>query len=698
MNVLQHGRGAPASPLERLAATRSLPQILRMVRDGGRQAIGCDGVCVLLREQGALRAMGCAGLDGSTRAFLTDPDGAAAKAVAESRLAVLTVRDRDRLVVAPFDVPGTAGALVARWEGAGHEAGHEAGQGADQVHATERLSNAVADALNGARLMDCLPHLMFTVRQDGLIEPLGRLWSEYGLDHDEGPVHPDRLGSMLHPDERDAVLERWSVAIGTATPIEIEHRLLHRDGQYRWFRTLASPADAALLPAPGAGIAYVGTSTEIDALVLARTDARRQREDMERRLFEEITDRGRTEARLAKAERIEAVGQLTSGVAHDFNNLLTVIIGNIEFLEASTRDGGALDTHAQGRMAGRLAAMREAAERGGNLTRQLLAFARRQRLEPKPTDLNDTVAELRGLLPAATGGGIEVATSLQDGLWPAFVDRTQIERMILNLALNAHDAMEVGGAITIATANRPVGPEEADMLGLPGAGDYVEISVSDTGRGMSPSHLARAFEPFFTTKPPGKGSGLGLAQVYGFARQSGGIVTLASTPGEGTLAAILLPRAELPAVAEPATLLPLAAATPATFAIPPVPDAPQPAAPQPSHLVLLVDDDLAVRDVTSTIVAEAGYRVIEAASGAEAMERLAEAGRVDLMVTDYAMPGMNGHELSRAARKHQPDLKVLFVTGYADLTALADIAERRILLKPFRSATLLDKIGGVLAD
>ncbi len=667
--------------LHRLSVMRSLPQVLRLLRENGTEAIDCDGLCLLLVEDGVLRKRGCTGIDARLGALLVDPDGAAAQAVRENRTAMLRGPDSECLIV-PLAVPGLRGALVARRRGAWTE---------PVRRATERLAGAVADALNGASIVDSLPHLLFTVWPGGTVEPLGRVWAEYGFDPDEELPVPLRLAHLLHPDERLAFLPRWREALRKAMPFEIEHRLLHRDGRYRWFRTRVVPIDPLLLGKGDAGPAFVGSSTEIDELVLARVQEQREREAVEQRLLAEITDRGRAEARLAKAERIEAVGQLTSGVAHDFNNLLTVIIGNIEFLEAASREGDALDARAQDR----LAAMREAAERGGNLTRQLLAFARRQRLEPRPTDLNDVVAELRLLLPPATGGGVAVETRLADGLWRAFVDRTQIERMILNLSFNAHDAMEVGGAITIATRNHPLDEAEAEALGI-AAGDYVEISVADTGRGMAPDVLARAFEPFFTTKPPGKGSGLGLSQVYGFARQSGGTATLQSAPGEGTVAAILLPRAtDLPAI-EPCPFTP--APTP-SFAIPPVPDDAEPVSETPGQAarILLVDDDAAVREVTSTIIAEAGYEVIAVSSGAEALQRLDEIGPVDLMITDYAMPGMNGHELWCSATSLRPGLKVLFVTGYADLTALADVPQRRLLLKPFRSALLLEKVAGALA-
>ncbi len=686
--------------IERLAAARGRPEAVRLLNEAGPAAIGCDAVALLLREADPLRSapghLRIAPGDGPAAALLHEA-GLAHLAIAQRRcLLIHDTADRDvvpagaatasamrALAVIPLGAGASAGVLAAFWT-----APHPP---AIAVERLRLLAHATTGALDAASLVDALPHLLFTVRPDGRATPLGGPWDPYDPPPRHGPIGRDWLRRALHPDDRAPVLREWLRALAAGLPVDLEHRLRHRDGRYRWFRTRAEPvADAA-----GAVTHWAGSATEIDQLVAGRQIERLRREEAERRLAHEVADRAGTEARLAKAERIEAVGQLTSGVAHDFNNLLTVIIGNIEFLEAAIAASGQPASMLQDpRTPARLAAMREAAERGGDLTRQLLAFARRQRLEPRPTDLNATMAELRGLLPAAIGGGIDVETDLQPGLWPALVDRTQIERMILNLATNAHDAAHVGDTILVGTRNRPVGAAEADALGLKGAGDFVEISVTDRGRGMPPQILARAFEPFFTTKPPGKGSGLGLAQVYGFARQSGGIVTLRSAPGEGTCAAILLPRAAEAAPAEPLARpsRPLPAELVPALVRRPIHAAHGLAEP----LVLLVDDDIAVREVTSTIVAEAGYRVIEAASGQDALDRLHQSGPVDLMVTDYAMPGMNGFELARAARIRQAGLKVLFVTGYADLTVLGDVAESQILLKPFRGAKLIEKISGAL--
>ncbi|MGH1574753.1 response regulator [Methylobacterium sp. P31] len=377
----------------------------------------------------------------------------------------------------------------------------------------------------------------------------------------------------------------------------------------------------------------------------------------------QIVERERAEDALRLVQRLDAVGQLTSGVAHDFNNLLTVIAGNIEFLEHAVTDE---------RSKRRLDLMRGAAARGANLTAQLLAFSRRQRLVPTPVSLNKTVVSMRDLLQSSIGGAIQIETMLQDGLWPALVDATQIELVILNLAINARDAMAVGGRLTIETANvtitgLPTRPEQ------PHPGEYVMIAVSDTGTGMPPDVLARVFEPFFTTKETGKGSGLGLAQVYGFIKQSGGGIRIDTALGEGTSFKVYLPRIQGSEVASSVQ------AASIEFA--------RPRSPGSQPVLLVVDDDAGVREVTTTRLAEAGYAVREAASGLQALASLEADSRVDLVVLDFAMPGMNGAEAATEIRKRWPAMLVLFVTGFADTAALAlagaDGADA-IVLKPFR--------------
>ncbi len=365
----------------------------------------------------------------------------------------------------------------------------------------------------------------------------------------------------------------------------------------------------------------------------------------------QIAERERAEATVRRMQRLEAIGQLTAGVAHDFNNLLTVILGSLDFLE---RD-------ATGAAVRRLAALRAAAQRGAGLTAQLLAFGRRQHLQPRPVDLNGVIAGMTDLLRTTAGGTIAVRTVLEPALWQAMVDPTQIELVILNLALNARDAMPDGGTLTIASRSCRLGhPQRPEQ---PEAGEYVMLRISDTGVGMDADVLARAFEPFFTTKPAGRGSGLGLAQVYGFAQQSGGSVEIGSRPGEGTAVHVYLPRA---------TAGTTTGAAPAAAEAPPA-----------GVRILLVDDDAAVREVTAAMLADAGHTVAQFGDGDALLAALAAGRQADLLVADMAMPGMNGLRVAEAARERQPDLPVLFITGYVPSSLLEGFPHAAVLRKPF---------------
>jgi signal transduction histidine kinase/ActR/RegA family two-component response regulator len=393
-----------------------------------------------------------------------------------------------------------------------------------------------------------------------------------------------------------------------------------------------------------------------------------------RQLLNQIEERERVESTLRQMQRLEAVGQLTSGVAHDFNNLLTVIIGNLGFLEKDVALGAL-----NGKSAQRLSYMRIAAERGAKLTDQLLSFSRRQRLEPKMLDLNDVLAGMHQLLQSTMGGSIQIETDFSTDLWPAMVDPTQLELAVLNLAINARDAMEVGGALKVSTRNASLhassAPEE------PPPGDYVEVRVSDTGSGMSDEIRGRVFEPFFTTKEIGKGSGLGLSQVLGFAKQSNGGVRIDSSVGEGTIVSIYLPRSEQRAQREES-------------------GAHSPSSPEDHRGgdVLLVDDDSAVREVAAAMLADLGYRVHQTGSAGAALEYLNGGAPVDMVLMDFAMPGMNGAELARHVQGMRPGLPILFVTGFADRSALAGFSAAQILGKPFTFDELGKRIAAMLAQ
>jgi signal transduction histidine kinase/ActR/RegA family two-component response regulator len=420
----------------------------------------------------------------------------------------------------------------------------------------------------------------------------------------------------------------------------------------------------------------------VEALLGVSQAAQEAAEQANARLLEQMAERERAEAAMRQAQRIEAVGQLTGGVAHDFNNLLTVILGNIELLEFSAALGP--------EEAERLGTMRSAAERGATLTAQLLAFARRQPLVPRDVDLNAMLRGMRDLMQSALGSRVRIELHVAADAWPARVDPTQLELVVLNLAINARDAMPRGGVLRIGTRNHTLGPcaPEGSVTwnGLsagdaPPAGDYVAIEVADTGTGMTPEVLAKAFEPFFTTKGPGAGSGLGLSQVFGVARQSGGGVRIDSVEGEGTRVCVFVPRGTDALAADPA----------------------HDTDPTPSRhagaLVLVVDDDAPVRATTGAIVRSLGYGVMECASGPAALAALASDPAIGLLLTDVAMPDMSGPELARQVRRARPDLPIVFISGYADPEAVAGEARlRRLIRKPFRPAELAAHLETALSE
>ena len=386
----------------------------------------------------------------------------------------------------------------------------------------------------------------------------------------------------------------------------------------------------------------------------------------------DVTERIRDQARLAEAERqlrqtqkIEAIGQLTGGVAHDFNNLLMVILGGLSMIE---RPGDAV------RRRRILEGMRQAAERGASLSRQLLAFARRQPLRAEPVDLRAQLDGMRDLLDRALRGDVHVRTEFTDELWTILVDPAELELVLLNLCVNARDAMPDGGTITIAACNAPGVDERGQRA------DFVRVSVSDTGMGMSAEVLAHVFEPFFTTKEVGKGSGLGLPQVYGFAEQSGGSVRVESEVGKGTTVILMLPRTDrVPADVGP--LIDIAQTQP-----------------KASGSVLLVEDDNEVASLVTDMLAELGYEVIRVGNAEAALGALTDARPIDILFSDIMMPGrMNGLDLAREARRRRPGLLVLLTSGYADAAMREAMRENlRVLRKPYDIQTLADTIGDVL--
>jgi signal transduction histidine kinase/CheY-like chemotaxis protein len=373
----------------------------------------------------------------------------------------------------------------------------------------------------------------------------------------------------------------------------------------------------------------------------------------------DVTERRQIEESLRQTQKLEVIGQLTGGVAHDFNNLLTAVLGNIELAALRTRDQNVL---------GVLKSAGTAAERGAKLTGQLLAFARKQHLTPRVVSLNELVSSMGDLLLQTIGVTIRIETVLEKDLWAVMIDPTQLELVILNLAINSRDAMPHGGKLTVATKNIGVS-DRRRPAGL-ARREYVAISVSDTGSGMTQEVASRAVEPFFTTKPVGQGTGLGLSQVLGFAQQSGGEVRIDSRVGEGTTITIFLPRSResLPRVVEEAG---------------PVPHDGKAAT------ILVVDDDPAVRELTVSALEEMNYRVLAADNGRVAIEVLRQAGTVDLALIDLVMPVMNGRELATRIRAVEPGRAILFMTGYDDLSGSEDpFAQEMVIKKPFKLVEL----------
>ena len=384
------------------------------------------------------------------------------------------------------------------------------------------------------------------------------------------------------------------------------------------------------------------------------------------RLQQEMDRRQAAEERLRQAQKMEIVGRITGGVAHDFNNLLQVLSNNLTLAERTAKDPAARPF---------LRAAFQTVERAGRLTRQLLAFSRRQPLEPRPLDVVELLHAMRGMLRTTLGASVRLHLEREPDTWRAMVDRHEAEMAVLNLAVNARDAMPEGGILTIRVANHSARSPDRRVPDLE-PGDYIAISVADTGTGMPPEVLQRAVDPFFTTKEIGKGSGLGLSQVHGFAAQSGGTVALRSRPGSGTTVTIYLPRATDGA--------PLGAGRPPASE----------STGSHSGTVLLVDDDAAVRQGIATNLDELGYRVLQAADGVTALERLGNED-IDILVTDYAMAGMTGAELIRRARQKQPAVRTLLITGYADLPP-EERADMELLHKPFRSEELAARMQAVL--
>nr|WP_249150169.1 hybrid sensor histidine kinase/response regulator [Bradyrhizobium sp. JYMT SZCCT0180] len=488
------------------------------------------------------------------------------------------------------------------------------------------------------------------------------------------------LSASVHPDDRERRLQAIDHAVKTGGDYRLEYRIIWPDGSQHWVDTRAR----AVRRPDGSIKSLVGVCSEITArktaeierenllaqLASERTALAELTATLEQRveqrtadLMKEVAAHEKAQEQLRQAQKMETIGQLTGGVAHDFNNLLMAVMGNLDLLRKRMPDDPRLHRLVDGAMQG--------AERGASLTQRLLAFARQQDLRAVSVDLRSLIQDMTNLLERSLGPRVEVRLDIRDGLPPARIDPNQLELAILNLAINARDAMPDGGPIDIRLDEQKI---TRDAVLTPGR--YLRLSVIDTGTGMTPETLERAIEPFFSSKPLGKGTGLGLSMVHGLAVQLGGALRLASAVGKGTTATLMLP---------------VATAAPEV-------EAPSPATQgaRRSAVILFVDDDPLIAMSTMEMLEDLGHHVIGANSGLHALDILRSEQPIDLMMTDHVMPGMTGIELAAATRQVRPSLPILLATGYAELPDGAQLDLPR-LAKPYHQDQLRERLDQLLA-
>ncbi len=489
--------------------------------------------------------------------------------------------------------------------------------------------------------------LIVVIETDGTLRAVNPAWRPI-LGYDPASLVGTNYQALVHPDDFAESVQALNAAADQPVA-NFRNRLRHTDGSFRWISWHGAPDEGGLVFVTGRDV-----TEEIDAAnALARA-----------------------EEQLRQAQKMEAVGQLTGGIAHDFNNLLQGITGSLDLMKRRIAEGRTkdLDRFLNGAMT--------SAERAAALTHRLLAFSRRQPLDPRPVKVNGLVAGMEDLLRRTLGANIELELVLAGGLWMTLCDANQLENALLNLAINARDAMaDKGGRLTIETSNTHLDNAYAARDRDVRPGQYVCICVSDTGEGMNAEVMARAFDPFFTTKPMGKGTGLGLSMIYGFARQSEGSIKLYSEQGNGTTAKLYLPRYRGP---DPDKAAAEVEDTDAAY---------------DGVSVLVVEDEPIVRSLIVEVLKELGYRAIEAADGLEGLQILRGDRRVDLLVTDIGLPGLNGRQMVEGARLTRPGLKVLFMTGYAENAALASgflAPGMEMITKPFAMDSLARRIAELL--
>lgn len=505
----------------------------------------------------------------------------------------------------------------------------------------------------------------------------------FGLDPALGHsgLSLEQVNATVHPDDRAGLVAAINDAITRGGSYAHQYRVLRADGRYYWIEgngRVEYASDGTPQSFPGVLIDVEERRTLEAERDRATAALRALNETLEQRVAARTAELMQTEEKLRQSQKMEAVGQLTGGLAHDFNNLLTGISGSLELMGVRMAQGRVNDLEKY-----RLAAQ-GAAKRASALTHRLLAFSRRQTLDPRPTDINALMLGMTDLIQRTVGPSISVETVGATGLWSARVDASQLENALLNLCINARDAMPDGGRITIETANRWMDRNAARSHDLE-EGQYLSICVTDTGTGMTPDVIAKAFDPFFTTKPIGHGTGLGLSMIYGFAKQSGGQARIYSEVGLGTTLCIYLPRYLGDAVIEQEEPGPR--------------DEPRA---QSGETILVVDDEPTVRMLLAEVLGELGYTVIEAADSMAGLKVLRSDVRIDLLITDVGLPGgLNGRQMAEAGRDVRPGLGTLFITGYAENAVIGNghlEAGMQVLTKPFSVDTLTARVRELMGD
>jgi PAS domain S-box-containing protein len=535
----------------------------------------------------------------------------------------------------------------------------------DEANAAQSVAQKAMEATEARfrALADSAPILMWVTRIDGKREFANQAYVDFlGPDHDALDFD---WRKVLHPEDLPRILQEQVAGEASRKLFSLEARFRRHDGEYRWVRSVSQPRWAG----GGEFAGFVGVGYDVSDAKRAEDDLKHINDLLAERVQDAMTERDEAEAALHRAQKLEAVGQLTGGVAHDFNNLLTVVIGALDLMQRHPADEARRDRMIEAALG--------AARRGERLTQQLLAFSRRQALKPEPVQVDALLKDSEALLRRAVGEAVSLVIAPSAAEAVVSLDPSQFEAAIMNLVVNARDATPAGGMIRIETLS--VKLETRQVEGLE-AGDYLCVAVHDTGAGMDAATIGRAFEPFFTTKPPGRGTGLGLSQVYGFTRQSGGAATVDSAPGKGASVCLYLPR-----IADDAAAV--AADSP--------PDA---TGDGPSLRVLLVEDDIQVSELVEAMLVDLGHDVRSAEHAEAALVVLRAGDPVDLLLTDLIMPGdKSGVELAREAVALRPELPVILSSGYTgDVLLAAEDTPWPLLRKPYGSQQLAQTITDVI--